>query len=172
MKSKNKTILLVSVVFLSVVVLIVFLIIPIFLEIEKYSGEIIIEKGKLIDLEAKVESLENFKIIKSQIEPNLEKAKSLFVNKDLPLNFINFLEKTSLDCQLSLNISSSPPDVLQNKSWSFFVFQIRSSGTFPNFLKFLEKLENSNYLIEVQSLGISGGGGGITSNLSMKVFAK
>jgi len=172
MKSKNKVIPLISIIFLLVVVLIVFLIIPIFLEIEKYSGEIITEKGKLVDLEAKVESLENFKAIKSQIEPNLEKAKSLFVNKDLPLNFINFLEKTSRDCQLSLNMSSSPPDGSQNKTWSFFVFQIRSSGTFPNFMKFLEKLENSNYLIEIQSLGISGGGGGITSNISMKVFAK
>jgi Tfp pilus assembly protein PilO len=172
MKSRDKIVLLISIIFLSVVVLIVFLIVPLFSEIEKYSGEIIIEKRKFIDLDAKVSNLENFKAIKSQIKPNVDKADSLFINKDLPLDFISFLEKTSRDCQLSISMSSSPLNSLQSGTWPFLIFQIRNSGSFPNFLKFLEKIENSNYLIKIQTLSVSGSGGVVTSDLSMKVFTK
>ena len=172
MKPKNKIILSVSIIVALSAAFIVFLIYPLFPEVEKYSENILLQKEKLADLDVKAESLENFKAIKSQIEPNLEKAESLFIDRDIPLDFINFLEKTSRDCQLSLSMSSSPLNNPQSETWPFFVFQIRSSGSFPNFLRFLEKLENSNYLIEIQSLSVSGGGGEVASDFSMKVFTK
>jgi hypothetical protein len=172
MKPKNKIILSVSIMIVLATAFIIFLVYPLFLELEKYSENILLQKEKLADLDVKAGSLENFKTIKSQIEPNLKKAESLFIDKDLPLGFINFLEKTSRDYQLSLGLSSSPLNNPQNGTWPFFVFQITNSGAFSNFLKFLEKLENSNYLIEIQSLGVSRGGGEVTSNISMKVFAK
>jgi len=172
MKPIGKIILSVSITAVLSAALIIFVVSPRLKELDKYSKDILLQKEKLVNLDIKAGDLESFKTIRSQIKPNLEKADSLFIDKDLPLDFINFLEKTSSDCQLSLSMSSSPLNSPKGGAWSYFVFQIRNSGSFSSFSKFLEKLENSNYLIEIQSLSVSEGGGKITSDLSMKVFAK
>ncbi len=172
MKAKNKIILSISITVVLAAASMIFLVYPLFMDLEKYSKDILIQKEGLADLDVKAINLEKFEDIKSQIEPDIERANSLFIDRDLPLGFINFLEKTSHDYQLSLSMSSSPLSGPQGEPWSFFVYQLKNSGSFPSFLKFLEKLENSNYLIKIQSLSISGGGGSTTSNVSMKVFAK
>ncbi len=151
---------------------VIFLILPLSAELDKYSKNILLQKEKLASLDAETENFEDFKEIKNQIEPNLEKAVSLLIDKNLPLDFISFLEKTSRDYQLSLSMSSSPLSNQKGVAWPFFIFQMKNSGSFPNLSKFLEKLENSNYLIEIQSLSVSVAGGKVTSGLSIKVFAK
>lgn len=166
--------------------LIVFIILFLFSGIEKYSQEIPIQKKNISSLQAKIENIEKFKDFYGEIKPNLEKINSLFVDPEVPVDFIGFLEKTSRDCDILINTSLISGKKSDKDSWNSLSFQIVSNSSYPKFLIFLEKIENSPYLIEIQSLNIrrlseddikkkdfSGSSAGdISANLAIKVYTK
>ena len=105
-------------------------------------------------LQLKIENLENFKSLYEKYRPSLEKVDNLFVDSEVPVEFIAFLEKTAEETQVEIGISSISLGKNADDLWSFNAFQITSNSSFPNFLKFLEKLETSPYLIRIQNLNI------------------
>jgi len=127
--------------------LISFLIYPLFQDIRNISKELNFKKRELILLENRISNSEDFQ----KIKPDLKKIEDVFVEKELPVDFISFLENLSRESKVSIEISS----LIQEKEKDFLLFQIKSIGSFPNFLKFLEKIENSKYLVEIQNLNIS-----------------
>ncbi len=131
---------------------VVFLLHPLFLEIKKASQEIISQKQALVFLEAKIKNLEDFKKIYPTISPNLAKVNDLFINPELPIGFIGFLEESAQQTKLAIEISPLPVREVEKTTWPFLTFQIKTPAPFPKFLRFLEKIENSPYLIEIQSL--------------------
>lgn len=174
---------------LSIIILIVlailfsiFFISPTFLEIKKSSRNILSQKEKITSLGAKAENLNKFRTYYQEIKPNLEKIDKLFIDPEAPVDFISFLEKTSKDCQITIDISPALPMEMEKDPWPSLIFQITSTSSFPNFLKFLEKLESSNYLIEIQNLNIRRldktelkdklSLGDVKTNFSIKVYTK
>lgn len=138
---------------LAAVLSVVFLIYPLFSEIKKMSQEIVSQKQALALSEAEIKNLEHFKKIYPTIAPNLEKVHDLFINRpELPIGFIGFLEESAKQAQLAVKISPLPVGKIEKKPWPFLNFQIKTVASFPKFLRFLEKIENSPYLIEIQNL--------------------
>lgn len=132
--------------------LIIFLVQPVYKDIGISSEELILEKQTLTSLEAKIKNIEDFRKNYQETKENLEKTKNLFIKLKAPINFIYFLEESARVSQIPLEIF--PSQVKENKegAWSYIVFKIDSACSFPNFLKFLEKLESSPYLIEIHGL--------------------
>jgi len=161
------------IVFLVLTVLIlIFGVYPIFKDIEKNSEELVNQKKELVILEAQITNLEKFKIVYKSLEDILERIKGLFVDAQVPVDFIRFLENTAESGSLDISISPTSSGKYGSDYWQSLIFQISSSGSFSNFLRFLEKLENSPYLIEVQSLNISRDGENVRAIFSIKVFAE
>ena len=166
--------------------LIILIIYPVFGWIKESSQEIISQKQRLASLQDRIESLENFKKLYPTIKPNLEKIDGLFINPEAPIGFIGFLEKTASHTQVLIEISAITLRETKKDPWPFLGFQIRINGSFPKFLRFLEKLEAGPYLIEIQSLDISRlseqdvklkqfegfSAGDIRASLSIKAFSK
>ena len=134
--------------------LIVFLIYPIISDIRKNSQELISAKKDLIVFEAKIRNLEEFNTTYPELEPNFEKAFNLFIDPKAPVRFMESLEKISQDCELQTEIFPVQISRTQEDKWSFLPLRITSVGYFPNFLKFLKKIEYSPYLVEIESLNI------------------
>lgn len=155
MNLKNKINLSLVTLLLLAILLVVFLIYPLYKDIRNNSQELISQKQNLIYLEDKLESIEEFRKNHREIKQNLEKTKTLFVNSEAPVGFIGFLERTSQACQASIGISPSSITRNAKDPWPHIAFQINSISSFPNFLKFLDKLESSPYLIEIQGLSIN-----------------
>lgn len=155
MSLKNKINLSITILFISIILLFVFLIYPIFLEIKKISQDFLSQKEKLVSLERKSENFQKFQSYYLEIKPNLEKIDQLFIDPKVPIDFIGFLEKTARDYQIPITISPGLPTKIEEDPWPSLNFQITSLSSFPDFLKFLEKLESSNYLIEIQNLNIA-----------------
>jgi len=155
MNIKNKINLSITAFIILTILIVVFLVYPIFLEIKKGSEDIISQKQKLAEFEAKTKNLEKFKRNFPEIKTNLEKINAIFIDSEVPVDFISFLENISRNCKVQLNISSDLPQKLKGDPWSSLSMQITSAGSFPNFLKFLEKLEQSIYLVEIQNLNIT-----------------
>lgn len=132
-----------------------FLIFPSFKEIKNLSRELISKKEEILFLEEKIKKLEEFQKNYKKIKPDLEKIDSLFVEEKMPLEFIDFLKRISKDCQIPIEISTISITKTKEDPWIPIGFQINSFGSFPNFLKFLDKLEASQYLIKIENLNIS-----------------
>jgi len=185
MTTKNKVYLSSAIFVLLGVSLIIFLIHPIYKDIRASSEEKKKKKQTLTSLEAKIKNIEDFRKNYQETKENLEKTKNLFIKFKAPISFIYFLEKSAQASQIPLEIF--PSQVKENKEglWSYIVFRIDSVCYFPNFLKFLEKLESSPYLIEIHGLTMTKlteddleregfenySLGDVNASLSIKVFA-
>ena len=153
---KNKINLSIIIFLLLAILLVVFVIYPLFKEIKSNSEELVSQKKELATLEAKIDYLEKFKILYKNLEEILEKIENLFVNPEIPIEFISFLEKKAEDCQMTIQIAPSIyKEEIEKDHWAYLSLQISTVSSFPNFLKFLEKLESSIYLIEIQNLNIN-----------------
>jgi len=164
---------------LLIILMIVFVVFPLFRGIKNNSKELIVQKEKFVALEAKITNLEKFKVLYAELQHFLKEIDNLFVDSGVPIEFISFLEKTSEKSQLKIEILPTSDKKMEKDFWPYLAFQITSTGSFPNFLKFLEKLENGPYLVEVQNVSIgklTGNNGAVSDNVranfSVKVFVK
>jgi len=80
----------------------------------------------------------------------LEKLDKLFLNPEVPVDFIRFLEEESGNLGLLIKISPSIITSRKTDPWKSMGFQILLTGPFPSCLKFLEKLQTSPWLLEVE----------------------
>jgi Tfp pilus assembly protein PilO len=154
MISPKRKIYSVSILFIFLILGLVFCFIsPLFSTIKKDSLGYLSQKENLILIEKKKKELTNIERIYADIEPSLSKIDAFFVNAEEPVDFINFLEKSAKQLNLSIQISLREKEI-EKKPWPGMYFQIETAGSFSNFMKFLEKLESVLYLIEVENMDI------------------
>ena len=176
LENKIKTLSLCSIVL--AVLLIIFLVFPLLENIRKSSQELVSQKENLAVLENKITNLEKFKIIYQDLGLFLKQIDNLFVNAEVPIEFISFLEEKAKESKIDIDISLGQSGKAGKDSWSSLSFQISSVGSFPNFLSFLERIENSAYLVEIQNLNISHTGKGefstneVKANFLIKVYTQ
>lgn len=144
-----------SLIFGAVALLLIFLgINPIFGQIKQASENFLNQKKELVELEAKIENLHDFKANFKLYQPNLEKIDKLFADASEPTEFIEFLESEAAISRLSIGIA---PFVLKRKEgdfWATLDLNLNLEGSFPNLSRFLERLESAPYLIQMPSLNI------------------
>lgn len=134
------------------ILLIILIIWPLFKEIRTTSQNLSLEKNKTVYLGQERENLQNIKQSYKTYQPDLDSIENLFVDPAVPIEFINFLEKTATDTQVKLEISSMAQNTEKKDSWPSLSLQLSVTGSFANFSKFLDKLENNSYLIETLNL--------------------
>jgi hypothetical protein len=149
MSPKRKTIF--SSIFFSLFILLIlfFLILPNFKEIKRISKEISQTKLKLEGITKRQEEIEKFKKLSPEIKENLSKFENSFVNKEIPIDFVEFLEKMAKDLKIPIQIS------ILSSSKDSISFQIKGAGAPENVFEFIEKIENCNYLIQIERMRIS-----------------
>ena len=87
------------------------------------------------------------------------------------MDFIEFLEKTASDFEITSKISLLPSPAKENQD--FISFQFFSTGDFLKILEFTEKLEAGPYLIEIKNLVIkSSTKESVNANFLIKAFTK
>jgi len=138
----------------------IFLIIPLVKGIngiEKDSRDLIIVKADREFFSEEKNNIEKLENTFKEIQPNIEKTNVFFVSPEVPVDFISFLEKLASESDIFLKIYPSGVSLVENSNknlWSFLNFNLEAFGSFSDFSKFIEKLENSSYLIQVQNLNI------------------
>lgn len=170
----NKKIMVSGIIFgIVIFIFIVLIIYPLFGAIRAESKELISQKNKQVELILKTENIKEFQKNYKDYQPNLKKIDNLFINSAEPINFIEFLEKEAANSRLSIKITPSAKKEKEEDPWPSMNFQLTLTGSFSNFLKFLEKLESSPYLIEVLNLNINKPAEKkLVSNLLIKVYVQ
>ena len=179
----------------------VFVVFPLFKEIKAISQNLFLKKNKIVYLSEERENLQKIENLYKTYQSDLERIENLFVDPEVPIEFIGFLEKTAVSSQIKLEISSmtraaarggdeqssaTTKKTEKEEPWQSLSVQLLVTGSFSNFSKFLHKLENGPYLIEVVDLNTRRlaekdiqvkeleniPGADTTNVLSIKVFAK
>jgi len=129
---------------------------PLLKKIQKSSRQLIEGKEQKFYFSLEKENLQKSKIIYDRITPDLEKTEDVFLVKKTPieLELIKFFEKIASDSDVSIKISSVSSENKGEDQLSILTLNLEASGSFNNFLNFIEKIENNYYLIEVVDLTI------------------
>jgi len=152
MTSKKKANIILTIFIAINISLIVFFVWPLLTQIKTNSKEILSAKNNIATLGIQANEIENFGKNYSLYKPNLEKMEQLFVDFKDPIDFIEFLEKTAADSELTSKISLPPATKEENKT--FIIFQFFSTGDPAKILEFSKKIENGPYLIEIENLTV------------------
>ncbi|MDO8435794.1 MAG: hypothetical protein Q7S82_00185 [bacterium] len=151
-----------------------FIFAPLFLEIQKGSKELISQKAKISALELKIKNLKQSKNVYYGFNERLKEADKLFINSQMPVEFIVFLEKISKDSQIKTKISLAAFGQTEENTWPSLAFQIDAEGASSNLFRFFEKLENVPYLTEIQNITFnqSAEKNTVRALFSLKVYTK
>jgi acylphosphatase len=149
MNAKKKTTIFLLISLLLFFLFIFLLILPSIKKISETSKEISKTKARLEEISKQQEEIERFKKIFPDIKENLLKFENSFVSKEIPVDFVEFLEKMARDLQIRSEIS------ILSSSKDSISFEIKGAGSPENVFKFLEKVENCNFLIQIERLRIS-----------------
>lgn len=122
--------------------------------IKKNSENLITLKSELVSLQEERKNLSQIEKIFQNYQLDLVKIDELFIDSEVPIEFINFFKKNAVSFQQKIEISLAPKIKTDTEPWPSLFFQISTYGSFPNFLKFLERLESGPYLIEISNLNI------------------
>jgi hypothetical protein len=167
MKNRNKAYTILSIFAAAAILLAVAFIFPILSEIKKNSEELVSAKNDIVVLNSQTAETENFKNKYNEYKPNLDRIDQMFVDQDNPVNFIEFLESTAADSNITSQISL-PPDVgFAKVKTDFVTFQFSSKGPFLGVENFLQKIEAGPYYIEVENLTIQNSEDNTGKNLSI-----
>lgn len=101
-----------------------------------------------------------------EIQPKLSLLKQSLLNKDKAVELIKILEKAAQLNNLELNIQILPEE---KDGLNFALF---ATGNFPDLLRFLEYIENSQYTLKITSLQIKNlpKSEQIQSNAEIKIY--
>jgi hypothetical protein len=150
MKISNKIKVTLFSVILASLLLVIFLLIPLWNDIKKGSQDLISAKDNIVTLAAQNEGIKIFKNNYQTYKPGLEKIDQLFIDPNDVVGFIEFLESTAYSRQISPKISLQPQTTGQN----FMIFTISAKGAFSQMLKLIEKLESGPYFMEIQNFSL------------------
>ena len=119
--------------------------------IQKDSQELISIKKELASLSQQEKDLENLQKKYEIYQQNLEKINNFFIDSTFPVEFVQFLKNSASDAHISMKISLATEIKEPEPALSY---NTTLAGSFANLLKFIDKLENGPYLIEINSLNV------------------
>lgn len=133
---------------------ILMLVLPCLIEIKNSSEKLFSEKANVASFENQAIAIDNFKKNYALYQPNLEKMDTLFVDPQNPIDFIKFLEKTASESKVISKVSIMSLSG-ENQAAVSVNFQTTLNGDFNNVLTFLEKIESSPVVLEIDNLTIT-----------------
>ena len=178
MKEKNKILLAILISLIIDLLIILLLVIPAFEAIKQASSEFLYYKKKLALIKGEVANFQDFEAHHQLYLQNLQEMDALiqnqlFIDKEVPLELVSFCEEEASRENLQFEIT--PLRVSSQKEeapFDFLTIRIKLEGEFPNLVRFLKRLENSQWLVEVQQITILKQKTATEANLLIRAYVK
>ena len=155
MSKRSQTYLMLACLLIMVALLLFSIVFPLLQEVKLNSQELRHQKKMLAALQQQLDGLASLKKDYLALGQDLARIEELFVDKEAPIDFIEFLERQAQGLDLALEILPLRLQASQDDFWQPLGFQILVAGSFPSCLKFLEKLEASPFLLRFESIDIN-----------------
>lgn len=159
MNYKQKLQLYLGLIIIVSLLLVVFCILPALRGIFKTSKELALKRQELASVEMMAQNFENFEKNFYLYEEGLEEMENLLsqeslIDPEIPVSFINFFQEQAAGLNLSLKITPVAFHEKEDDFWNYMTFRIDGSGRFIDMMRFLEKLENSRWLVAESDFSI------------------
>ena len=151
----NKKIIIASAaVFIGILLFTILGVFPLLGGIKKNSK--VLESQYIKILNANLDEVEVVKYLKfSQAhKDDFEIIESIFVDAQTPVGFIQFIEEISATSNIAVKITPGTAKKQKGAPWPTMDFHLASSANYPEFLRFVEKLENGPYLLEIRNTSL------------------
>ncbi|OHA66404.1 MAG: hypothetical protein A3D64_01940 [Candidatus Wildermuthbacteria bacterium RIFCSPHIGHO2_02_FULL_49_9] len=140
---------------IGIILFVVFVIVPLFKGITRDSKNL---EAQYLEV-FKASSAENegaeFLKFSQEHQQDLERIESVFVDAETPVGFIEFLEEIAASSNLELKITPGNSKKEEGAPWPVMGFQLASSASYPDFVRFLEKLENGPHLLFLKNTSLT-----------------
>lgn len=159
--------------------LVIFIVFPLLRGIKNYSQDVISAKESLDIIQSRIDKINSAGVLYHSMEEDLKKIESFFIDPSTPIGLIKFWERLALETDVSIDISPVSSRNPETDVWDRVGFQMRADGSYVSFLRFLEKIENGPYLMEIKNLSLNKAFGSskpgneeINAAIDLNVFAK
>jgi hypothetical protein len=137
-----------------------FAICPIVSSIKDNSYELLNDRRELASIEYLTKSFEDFEKNFILYKEGLEEMEGLLSNESLidpeiPIEFINFFKEQSSALDLNLRILPIQDPIIQEEYWNSLKFRITGIGRVDHMRSFIEKIENSKWLLGINEISIN-----------------
>ena len=132
-----------------------FFIFPAIKIIKNDSLRLIELKKSLVVLDNQASNIESMKISCQVASEDLEKSANIFINQEVPVGLIRFVEDEADRVNLDISISPVSLKKIDDDIWPFVSFRLNLLGSYINFMRFFERIETYPFLIEIQDLVIN-----------------
>lgn len=154
--------------------LFLFLIRPLLKQVEESFVEYRSVEQELLHLENKSIAIKKIeKNYDKSLRRYIEKIDDYFIDSEVPVDFIRFLEETAFSSNVLIDVSPLSSRSSKENTQASMSFQVKiKSNDFENLFGFLERIERSSYLIEVQGLNIRKSKGEASLIMPIKILSK
>jgi len=157
----------------AIILLFLFLVyLPWAAQIKKSAEDLIFQKEAFFSLKESQEALEKLRKDFINLKPEVEKIEDLFLESENPVEFLNYLEETALSSGILIQTSALSFGGKNNGAFPYLSLQVSFKSRFFNFSKFLDRLENSSFMLEIQNLNVRKIGDEVSVSFPLKVFTK
>lgn len=114
------------------------LVIPLINNISNIREQILVKQQEAVANEKRIIQARGFWKFSQKEESNLKKLDELLVDKQLPLDFINYLETAAADCGVQTTFSTATTST-GGEDWPALNYQVEAEGNIDNILQFTKK---------------------------------
>lgn len=154
LSAKKKIYLLVLTACLIDVLLFVLVLLPLVRKIQSNANNLNIQKNDLAALAAQSNSLDNFQKSADNLKNYSQLVQSAFVDPSAPVQFLEFLEGQAENYHLQLTTSPFDVPAVKGDLWSAIGVRVSIKGQLADCLRFVEMLENSQWVIAITNFDL------------------
>ena len=152
---RQKTIIATATLFIGILLFGALIVFPLLKGIKKDSKDLENQYLKVLEASsAEKEAAEFLKFSQAKKEGFLA-IENIFVDGETPIGFIRFIEEIAATSNLIVKITPGTVKKKKGVPWPVMDFQLASSASYLEFLRFLDKLENAPYLLSVQNTSLT-----------------
>ncbi|MCX6765132.1 MAG: type 4a pilus biogenesis protein PilO [Candidatus Nealsonbacteria bacterium] len=182
--SKNKILIAHLLTFLVFALIVVFFVRPLWMDIKSNAKQLFETKRDFEFIKEKSDKINLVRSDYKRMESDLSKMSGFLIDPKTPIDLIKFWESTAKEESLNIDIGSYPLEKVDSDLWPSMGFQVKLTGSYSSFMRFLKKVESSQYFFEVKSLSIVKSAekvnektnqaipGGVSASLGLKVYTK
>lgn len=141
-----------------------------FQQLKTLSSELSFTKSELAVLTERSSQMSLWEKEAPALEEELREVENVFVNPEMPLSFLDFVERSAEESDLIYNISLLESRGKRGESFSPLEIRVDAKGGFPSCLKLLDYIENSPYLVRSKSLIFSSSEKGAGEEVRMELL--
>lgn len=138
----------------SLIVILVFGIVPLLQGISKDTRKLQTQKQELEIFKKETQEIENFQAFSQEKRQDLEGLELLFVSPETPIPFIEFLEQYAAPLGVELTIVPGEPKQVKGDAWPSLEFRISSIAPYPAAFALLKAIENSPFALEIKNVAM------------------